>query len=106
VLVHCDDQECQRILTALKLNALGRIFCQFSLFKDENLGIRDAAPGVQQKLDPGSKHWFRTTKQIRDIVDSAGLEIHSMKSHDPGGYFGWHNQIWQFLELRPSNKEQ
>ena len=105
VLVHCDDLECQRILRCVKVTEQGRIFCQFSCFKDETLGIQDASPSVQQMLDPGRKHWFRTMQQIQDIVDSAGLEIHNIKSYDPGGYFGWHNQIWQFLELRPSKKE-
>ena len=100
VLVHCDDAECVRILQSIQLKAQGRIFCQFSTFKDPNVGIANASEQVKQMLDIGTKHWFRSTQHIRDIVHSAGLQIHSMKEHDPGSYYGWEDQLWQFLELR------
>lgn len=100
VLVHCDDAECKRILRSISLKVEGRILCQFSSFRDQTVGISEASERVQQMLDLGHKHWFRTTEQIRDIVHSAGLQIHSMKRHEPGSYHGWQGQFWQFLELR------
>lgn len=43
-------------------------------------------------------------QQIQDVVRVAGLQIHSMKQHDPGGYYDWTGQFWQLCELRKDNK--
>lgn len=105
VLVHCDDAECVRILRSIRLKSEGRIFCQFSSFRDHTVGISEASERVKRMLDLDRKHRFRTTEQIQDIVHSAGLQIHNIKQHDPGSYHGWRGQFWQFLELRKENEK-
>ena len=92
-------------LRSIQLNPEGRIFCQFSSFRDQAVGVSEASDRVQSMLDLDRKHWFRTAEQIRDIVHSAGLQIHNIKQHDPGSYHGWKGQIWQFLELRKENEK-
>ena len=100
VFVHCDDAECIRILRSIRLKPEGRVFCQFSTFKDSAVGATDASSRVQQKLDLGRKHFFRDTDHVQQIVHSAGLQIHNIDRKDPGDFDGWNGQIWQLLELR------
>ena len=99
VFVHCDDAECTRILRSIQLKPMGRVFCQFSAFKDPAVGIASASLRVQQKLDLGRKHFFRDPDHVQEIVHAAGLQIHNTKSVDPGKFDGWDGQIWQLLEL-------
>lgn len=99
VLVHCDDDECLRILKSINLNEGGRVFCQFSCLKDPSKSLLEATERVMEILDLGVKHFFRDPDHIRDIVKSAGLKIHKVKDHTPSSFHGWDGQYWQILEL-------
>jgi hypothetical protein len=100
VLVHCDDSECERILGSIKLAEQGKIFCQFCIFENPAVGIDNAQPYVKDMLSPGKNHFFRTNKQILDIIESAGLVVENVWTKHPGDYFGWTNQLWNYYELR------
>lgn len=99
VFVHCDDAECRRILESVKLNKTGRIFCQFSCFKDPKIGIADASPKVQEMLDIGIKHFFRDPEEIQAIIKKAKLKVRKTWDRFPGDFFGWTGQYWQYYEL-------
>jgi len=100
VFVHCDDDECRRILRSIQLNPQARIFCQFSCFSDPNIGSSQATATVQQLLDVGVKHFFRTPDDIQQLLKSVGLTVINEKKCHPGDYHGWTQQFWQFYELQ------
>ena len=99
VFVHCDDNECERILRSINLADQGKIFCQFSCFKDPEIGANDANDKIKDLLDVGVKHFFRSTDEIEAMIQSAGLQIHRTWNRYPGDYHGWAGQTWQYYEL-------
>jgi 2-polyprenyl-3-methyl-5-hydroxy-6-metoxy-1,4-benzoquinol methylase len=103
VFVHCDDAECIRILRSVKLSPDGRFFCQFSCFVDTTLGATQASQKVQEQLDIGVKHFFRTPNEIEKLITDAGLITIKVKKCNPGSYHGWNGQYWQCYELQRKN---
>lgn len=99
VFVHCDDLECLRILRSIKLKQNGRMFCQFSSFKDPVKGPEGISAQVNQLLDLGNKHFFREPQEIDDLIISAGFTAVRVKDHDPGSFHGWTGQYWRLYEL-------
>jgi len=99
VFVHCNDSECERILRSVNLDEEGRMFCQFSCFKDPAVGASDANEKIRNLLDLGVKHFFRTPSDIEDIIESADLKVRRTWARDPGSFHGWHGQFWQYYEL-------
>jgi hypothetical protein len=57
---------------------------------------------VQQLLDVGVKHFFRTPDDIQRLIESVGLTVINEKRYHPGDYHGWAQQFWQFYELQRS----
>jgi hypothetical protein len=55
---------------------------------------------VQQLLDVGVKHFFRTPDDIQQLLESVGLTVINEKRCHPGDYHGWTQQFWQFYELQ------
>jgi len=104
VFVHCDDLECIRILKSVNLNPGARVFCQFSCFDDPVTGAADATARIREILDLGTKHFFRKTETIQEIIQTAGLHIYKEKTHRPGSFHGWNAQHWQFYELQKQTK--
>ena len=100
VLVHCNDMECQRILRSVQLKPTARLYCQFSGFKNSNLGIQQASPQVQDMLAIDQKHFFRDSQHISNLIKKSGLFIERTWKQDPGNYHGWTNQMWHYYELR------
>lgn len=100
VFVHCDDDECQRILRSIQLNPQARILCQFSCFTDPDIGSSQASATVQKLLDVGVKHFFRTPDHIHRLLESVGLTVIKVKNYYPGSYHGWTQQFWQLYELQ------
>lgn len=99
VFVHCDDNECERILRSINLADQGRVFCQFSCYKDPEIGANGASQKIKDLLDVGVKHFFRSADEIEAIIQSAGLEIQRTWNRYPGSFHGWEGQIWQYYEL-------
>lgn len=99
VFVHCDDRECQRILESVNLTDQGRIYCQFSCFKDPQIGASDTSDKIKDLLDIGVKHFFRSTDKIEAMIRSAGLKIRRTWDRYPGTFHGWEGQYWQYYEL-------
>lgn len=100
VFVHCNDIECARILKSVPLESTSRFFCQFSCFVDPDLGISQASPKIQEQLDIGIKHFFRTPDEIQSLISDAGLNVIKIKKCHPGSYHGWNGQYWQCYELQ------
>ena len=98
VLVHCDDNETQRILSSVNLSTGGKIYCQFSCLKTPD-AIATASPKVQKELTEAGPHYFRTPNDIEKLLAKSGLQISRAKEIDPGTFLSWSGQTWKLYEL-------